>query len=294
MATPFEDSPSAADKKFQDRYHQVLADLTETVGPPFYTRDGYILYHMDCTAFLGKLIESETKIDLSVTSPPYNLGMEYEKDHSLQDYLDWCQEWLNALGEVSAENSGFWLNLGYLEVPGVGKAVPISYLLWDKIPFYLQQEIVWHYPAGVACKKRFSPRNEKWLFYTKHSDDYTFNLDPVRDPNVKYPNQKRNGKFRCNPLGKNPGDVWHFPKVTGGLGRRSRERSAHPAQFPLRIIDRIVKAASNSYDTVCDPFNGSGTAGIASIANRRIFIGCDIQGKYCEIARERVENYLES
>jgi len=92
-----------------------------------------------------------------------------------------------------------WLNVGYLEVPEKGLCVPIPYLLWDKSPFYLLQEIVWKYGAGVSTKNRLSPRNEKWLFYLKNCQEYTFNLDNIRDPNVKYPNQKKNGKYRCIP-----------------------------------------------------------------------------------------------
>ena len=294
LATPYKSFEIAEKNAFGQKFRRLVADLTRLVGPPFYARHGYILYHMDALVFLQKLASSCIKVDLTVTSPPYNLGMEYEESHSLDSYLSWCCRWLDGLFLVGAASSSFWLNLGYIEIPGKGKAVPISYLLWDKSPFYLQQEIVWHYPAGVACRKRFSPRNEKWLYYTKDSSCYTFNLDHVRDPNVKYPNQKRNGKYRCHPLGKNPGDVWDFSKVTGGRGRQSRERSEHPAQYPLNMIDRIVKASSRVTDIVLDPFNGSGTTGIAAIANGRIFIGCDVQGKYCDIARKRVDNYLNS
>jgi adenine-specific DNA-methyltransferase len=89
------------------------------------------------------------------------------------------------------------LNVGYFQVEGSGKAVPISYFLWDKTKFFMMQEIVWHYGAGVACKKYFSPRNEKVLWFVKSDSNYTFNLDDVRDTNVKYPNQKKNGKYSC-------------------------------------------------------------------------------------------------
>lgn len=116
---------------------------------------------------------------------------------------------------------------------GKAKAIPLPYLLWDKVPLYLIQEVVWNYGAGVSGKKFLSPRNEKLLWYVKNEKQYTFNLDDIRDPNVKYPNQKKNGKsdlsfilseemagkIRVNPLGKNPTDVWQIPKVTSGQGR---------------------------------------------------------------------------
>jgi adenine-specific DNA-methyltransferase len=171
--------------------------------------------------------------------------------------------------------------------------VPIPYLLWDRSPFYLLQEIVWSYGAGVSSRRRLSPRNEKWLFYVKNSENYTFNLDDIRDPNVKYPNQKKNGKFRCNPLGKNPSDVWEFPKITTGKDRSSRERTNHPAQFPLAVVERIVRASSNSFDLVFDPFAGSCSTGIAACALGRRFLGFEAREDYCKLAVERFKEFLK-
>ena len=146
--------------------------------------------------------ESPSWIDLALTSPPYNIGKEYENIQSTETYLDWCESWIKCLYSLIKPNGSFWLNLGYFEVPGKARALPIPYLLWDRTPFYLIQEIVWNYAAGVAGKTMFSPRNEKFLWYVKDSRDYTFNLDEIRDKNVKYPNQKKNGKLKCNPLGE--------------------------------------------------------------------------------------------
>lgn len=232
-------------------------------------------------------------IDLTITSPPYNIGKEYEAPQPLEEYLDWCAAWIREVHRVTKPCGAFWLNLGYLEVEGKGFAVPIAYLLWDKTPFYLQQEIVWHYGAGVASKKRFSPRNEKWLWYVKDPTRYLFNLDAVRDPNVKYPHQKKNGKLKCNPLGKNPGDVWVIPKVTSGSGRASQERTTHPAQFPSAVIQRILLACSNPGDTVLDPFLGSGTTLVSAELTGRRGIGIEIRNDYSKLAQSRLRGLIE-
>jgi len=199
---------------------------------------------------------------------------------------------MNQIHDVVRAQGAFWLNVGYLEVPRKGLCVPIPYLLWDKSPFYLTQEVVWTYGAGVSAKNRLSPRNEKWLFYVKDPNHYTFNLDEIRDPNVKYPNQKKNGKFRCNPLGKNPSDVWEFPKVTTGKNRSSKERTPHPAQFPLSVIERIVKVASNRADVVLDPFAGSCSTGIAAVGLGRVFVGFEIREDYCQASVQRFRTFL--
>jgi adenine-specific DNA-methyltransferase len=233
-------------------------------------------------------------IDLTVTSPPYNIGKEYETVKPLSEYLHWCEAWLKEIHRVTAPAGALWLNMGYIRVPLKGTAVPLSYLLWGHSPFYLVQEIVWNYGAGVSCKRMFSPRHEKWLWYVKNSDDYFFNLDAVRDPNVKYPNQKKNGKLKCNPLGKNPSDVWQIPKVTSGANRASKERTSHPAQFPIAVIERIIKACSREGDTVLDPFMGSGTTGVAAGLLKRKFIGIEINAKYYALAKRRMETVLNA
>jgi adenine-specific DNA-methyltransferase len=229
-------------------------------------------------------------VDLCVTSPPYNIGKEYEKPLPLSQYVSWVEDWATEVARLLKPGGVFWLNLGYVPIEDVGKAVPLAYLLWDKVPLYFVQEVVWHYGAGVATKKSFSPRNEKFLYYVKDSKSHTFNLDAVRDPNVKYPNQKKNGKLRCNPLGKNPSDVWIFPKVTSGRNRSSKERTKHPAQFPEAVIERIIKCSSNKGDVVMDPFIGSGTTGIVAVAHDRECIGMELREDYIDIIRERYRN----
>jgi adenine-specific DNA-methyltransferase len=114
----------------------------------------------------------------------------------------------------------------------------------------------------------------------------------VRDPNVKYPNQKKNGKIKVNLKGKNATDVWQFPKVTSGKNRFSKERTAHPAQFPVAVVDRIIKSASNLNEIVLDPFMGSGTTAVVALGLQRQVIGFEIRADYCEIVANRIENLL--
>lgn len=267
-----------------------IKKVKEALGKPSYENNGILIYNMDCLEAMKKLpagIFSQT-----ITSPPYNIGKEYESIKQLHHYIDWCESWMNEIYRLSRDNGSFWLNVGYLSVEGKGLAVPIPYLLWDKNPFYLIQEIVWNYAAGVACRNRLSPRNEKILWYVKNQNNYTFNLDPIRDPDVKYPNQKKNGKLKCNPLGKNPSDVWQIAKVTSGKNRASKERTSHPAQFPIEMIDRIIKAGSNNNELVLDPFMGSGTTAIAALMNGRSVVGFEINEDYIDIISQRIDDFF--
>ena len=264
--------------------------IKRSLGKPYYEKDFVLLYNIDCIAALKIL--PRNYIDLVLTSPPYNIGKEYEKVLPIEDYIDWSSSWLNEIPLILKENGAFWYNLGYVPFKDSARALPLVYLLWDKVKMYLMREIVWNYGAGVACKKTLSPRNEKWLWYVNNKDDYTFNLDAIRDPDVKYPNSKKNGKLRCNTLGKNPSDVWQIAKVTSGFNRSSEERTNHPAQFPLDLIDRITLGFSNENDILLDPFMGSGTTAISALKNRRNVIGFEIREDYCELQAKRIDSYF--
>lgn len=264
-----------------------LDDIVSRIGQPDRRGENWAVYSGDCLMFLAAL--PKDSIPLTVTSPPYNIGKPYEQVRDVGEYIEWCVKWVSLIHRATTPNGAFWLNLGYLSLPGRAKALPIPYLLWDRVPFFLIQEVVWNYGAGVAARQSFSPRNEKFLWYVKDPKSYTFNLDDVRDPNVKYPNQRKNGKLKCNPLGKNPTDVWQIPKVTSGRDRASKERTPHPCQFPTAVVDRIVRACSNPGDIILDPFIGSGSLADAALRTGRQAIGFEINPDYVDVTAERLQ-----
>ncbi|NQU24669.1 MAG: site-specific DNA-methyltransferase [Candidatus Nealsonbacteria bacterium] len=269
-----------------------LDELCDSLGDPYARGDRYAVFCGDALSLMGRV--KPDAFDLTVTSPPYNIGKEYEDPRPLEEYLNWCEQWMGGIHRITHPRGAFWLNVGYLSIPEKAKALPLPYLLWDRNPFFLVQEVVWNYGAGVAARKSLSPRNEKFLWYVKDPDAYTFNLDAIRDPDVKYPNQKKNKRLRCNTIGKNPSDVWRIAKVTSGRNRASAERAPHPAQFPLDLIDRVVLGFSNPEDLVLDPFLGSGTTAVSCVRNGRFVVGIEIQESYCECAADRIEAELQA
>lgn len=269
-------------------HNNKLERIENILGEPYYRDERVILYNMDALTGMKKLSDEEM-VDLTVTSPPYNIGKEYEKILSVENYIKWSEDWMKLVYENTTENGAFWLNIGYMSIKSKGKAIPISYLIWDKNDFFMVQELVWNYGAGVASKKSLSPRNEKVLWYVKNEKEYTFNLDDIRDPNVKYPNQKKNGKIRVNPLGKNPSDVWQIPKVTSGKNRSSQERVPHPAQTPSELFKRIILASSNMDELILDPFMGSGTTAVVAKSLNRYCLGFELNSDYLDLAIERIQ-----
>jgi len=257
------------------------------------TEDDDLFYR----AYLGDSLSmedvvEENSVDLVVTSPPYNIGKEYEEVVAANDYLDFMQQWMEKAETCLSVDGSFWLNIGFRKESDGRQYIPWEYevfpIIRDELDISLVQQVIWHYKAGVNCRHRFSPRKETWLYCVADLDDYTFNLDDVRVP-AKYPNQKKDGELKVNPKGKNPGDVWDIPKVTSGKNRASPERTDHPAQYPEDVIERIIKASSDPGDVVFDPFLGSGTTMKVARDLGRSCIGIELDEEYMdEIIQERV------
>lgn len=267
--------------------HNRIAQLVTDLGPPaVWPAPAGAVWVGDALELLQRV--PTASVPLVVTSPPYNIGKPYEKRRGTGDYLDWCTSWLTEIRRVLTPNGAAWLNLGFVEVLGRGRAVPIPYLLWDRLGMYLVQEVVWTQQNGIACRRRLSPRNEKLLWLVKDPRSFVFNLDAIRDPDVRYPNQRVRGRNRCNPLGKNPGDVWAIPRVTAG--RAAAERTNHPAQMPLALASRIITACSIVGDVVLDPFAGSGTTIVAAVGKERVGVGFERYSEYARLVVPRVQS----
>jgi adenine-specific DNA-methyltransferase len=151
----------------------------------------------------------------------------------------------------------------------------------------MRNRVIWHFEHGLHCSRRFSGRYETIIWFTK-TNDYVFNLDPVRVPQ-KYPGKKyfkgpKSGQYSCNPLGKNPGDLWIIPNVKSN----HVEKTAHPCQFPVELIERLLLSLTNEGDWVLDPFLGSGTSIIAAMRHNRRGAGSETEQKYIDLAYERI------
>ena len=176
-----------------------------------------------------------------------------------------------------------------------GQIIPIDILLFPifyQLNLKLRNRIIWQFGHGLHASKRFSGRYEVILWFTK-SDDYYFNLDPVRIPQ-KYPSKKyfkgpRKGELSGNPLGKNPSDIWDIPNVKAN----HVEKTDHPCQFPIELIERLVLSMTEPGDWVLDPFMGVGSTAIASLMHSRKAIGAEIVDDYVNIAVDRINQAIK-
>ena len=230
----------------------------------------------------------DSSMNLIVTSPPYNVGKRYEEREPLESYI---QSQARVIAEcvrlLHPKGSLCWQVGNFVDK---GEIVPLDVLLYPHFKDHglkLRNRIVWHFEHGLHCTRRLSGRYETINWFTK-SDSYYYDVDPIRVP-AKYPGKRHFkgpniGKLSGNPKGKNPGDVWIFPNVKSN----HVEKTIHPCQFPVELVERLILSMTEPTDAVFDPYMGVGSAVVAALKHGRKGYGCDIVPEYVEIARERI------
>ncbi|MBI2314935.1 site-specific DNA-methyltransferase [Candidatus Daviesbacteria bacterium] len=245
----------------------------------------------------------DNSIQLIVTSPPYNIGKVYEKRQKLAEYLKAYADFAKELYKKIAERGHVCWEVGnYVED---GEAYPLDiffYNIFKDAGFKLRNRIIWHFEHGLHASKRLSGRYETILWFSK-SDNYTFNLDPIRVPS-KYPGKRsfkgaNKGLPSGNPLGKNPSDfwkiiesdwdkeIWEIPNVKAN----HPEKTIHPCQFPIELVQRCILALTNENDLVFDPFMGIGSSAIASLMHQRRFLGFELDKDYIKMSQDRIQKF---
>ncbi len=243
---------------------------------------------MDNREFMRGLADESMK--LIITSPPYNIGKSYERRSPLEQYVaDQAQVISECVRLLHPQGSICWQVGNHVQNGEVFPLDIVLYHLFKDHGLKLRNRVVWHFEHGLHCSKRLSGRHETILWFTK-SNDYTFELDPIRVPS-KYPQKKyykgpKAGQVSSNPLGKNPGDVWVFPNVKNN----HVEKTIHPCQFPVELVERFVLSLTESGDAVFDPYMGVGSSVVAALKHGRRGYGCDLVEKYVQVAWERVHD----
>jgi adenine-specific DNA-methyltransferase len=248
-----------------------------------------------CESFLRGL-PKKPLFDLLVTSPPYNIGKEYETRVGLENYLRWQDDVLElAIPRLKPRGSLCW-QVGNYVIDNEIFPLDIEFAsIFKRHQLRLRNRIIWQFGHGLHTKRRFSGRYEVVMWYTKTAgkmDSYTFNLDAVRVPS-KYPGKRhfkgpKVGQFSGNPLGKNPEDVWSIPNVKSN----HCEKTIHPCQFPVGLIERLVLALTNPGDLVFDPYAGVASAGVAAAIHGRRFWGCELSPEYAKVGIDRMNDAL--
>lgn len=251
------------------------------------TNAKYVVYNGDWRELLEQV--PDESVDLTVTSPPYSLGKRYEKSRTLDDFRKEHEEIIPKIVDLTKPGGNICWQVGYHAKNAV--LTPLDFIVHEIFlsitGIILRNRIIWTFNSGPHSSRRLSGRHEVVLWYSK-GENYYFQLDPIRLPQ-RYPGKRyhkgtKRGQFSCNPRGKNPGDVWDIPNVKAS----SVEKTQHPCQFPIGLVQGLVRGLSPSDGLILDPFLGSGSTGAASVIEGRKFIGAELDDEYHRLAVERI------
>ena len=222
-------------------------------------------------------------IDLIVTSPPYNVGIDYDSNDdtiSYEDYLDFSREWIQNCYEWSKPHARFLLNIPLDKNKGGHRSVGADLTR-------IAQAVGWEYHATIVWNEGNISRRTAWGSWMSASAPFV--IAPVELIVILYKDSWK------KELGSKQSDISRdeFMAWTNGLwtfNGESKKRVGHPAPFPRELPYRCIKLFSYVGDVVFDPFLGSGTTLIEAYNNRRIGVGVEIDGGYCELAQKRITN----
>ena len=246
----------------------------------------FSFYNGDCLDFLRTVPDGAVR--LVVTSPPYNIGKSYESERMpLEDYVEWQRLVIGECERVLVDGGSICWQAGNHVERGV--VTPIDSLLFPVFRSFglvPRNRVIWHFEHGAHCTRRLSGRYETISWFTKVGE-YLFDVDPIRVPQ-KYPGKRhfkgeKVGQLSGNPLGKNPGDVWVIPNVK----HNHVEKTVHPCQFPVELVERLVLSMTRPGELVLDPFMGVASAAAAALRHGRRAAGAELVSEYYRIGLDR-------
>ncbi|ODU11080.1 MAG: modification methylase [Rubrivivax sp. SCN 71-131] len=240
----------------------------------------------DCMEALRMM--PDASVDLVVSSPPYNIGKEYETKRELEHYLGEQRQVLKECYRVLKPTGSIFWQVGSFADKGTLVPLDVKFFpIFEDLGMLPRNRIVWVRQHGLHATKKFSARHETILWFTK-GDQYVFDLDAIRVPQ-KWQNKKAHrgenkGELTCNPDGKNPGDVWVFQNVK----HNHEEQTIHPAQFPEGLIARILLATVPVGGVAFDPYMGTGTVAVVAKDHGRHYCGAELEPRYHSVALRRL------
>ena len=223
---------------------------------------------------------TNNSIDLIVTSPPYNVGIQYNSHDdtmSYEDYLKWTEKWLKKAFQLMKSDGRMCLNIPLDKNKGGQQSVYADITT-------IAKEVGWKYHSTIIWNEGNISRRTAWGSWLSASAPYV--IAPVETIVVLYKETWKKKKKGKSDITKE-----EFVEWTNGLwtfSGESKKKIGHPAPFPIELPKRCVKLFSYVGDTVLDPFLGSGTTVIAAYKLKRKAIGVEIDEKYFKLAIERV------
>lgn len=258
----------------------------------------------NCDEVLIEFIQKGIHFDLVLTDPPYNINKDFGNNSDslpLPEFINITKERVTKIKELlTPTGSLIWF--------GIHDYIAFVQVAMFESGLNYRRLNIWHYENGFSrSKKEPATHYEPFLWFSKDTNKWTYNVDDVRIPYkstdrlkspVKY--KGANGEMKIwqpNPLGAMRGDIWDFPTLAGK--RFAKERTSHPTQKPESLITELIKAfcPKNSEGKYCgyilDPFHGSGTLGVCceklnKEGHNIKWVGIELEKQWCDIAQSRL------
>jgi DNA modification methylase len=259
-------------KELEEKAKEAQQQLSE--DEPSWT-----LINQDVLCGLDSVVEHHGPARLIFADPPYNIGVHYGDHHddSMGDaeFVDWCLQWTRRACDCLTDDGSLWLMINdeyAADFVTNARDCGLTMRAWIK----------WYETFGVNCSNNFNRTSRHILYFVMDPDNFVFNETEVLRPSDR---QTKYGDSRAQSSGKILDDVWTIPRVTG----TSKERIPDfPTQLPVDLVSLIVRCASEPGDLIVDPFNGSGTTGVAALQSGRKYIGIDASEKFIDLADKRL------
>ncbi|MBS1249380.1 MAG: Modification methylase BamHI [Chloroflexi bacterium] len=239
-----------------------------------------VVHHGDAVEILKQY--PENSIDLVFADPPYNLDKEYivyDDELADEEYLAWCNTWLQEYVRILKPTGSLYV----LNLP----RWTMYHAAFLNQRLYFQNWIVWDAMAMPLGK--VMPAHYGLLLYTKHPTDFTFNYDKVNDLDARYYCLRRS----CIRKRKEEGvdDKMPLTDIWWDIHRikHKRDRDSHPCQLPDELMERIIQLSTNKGDVVLDALGGAGTTPVTSLKLDRQYVAIDIDEKYVEITKNKLD-----
>jgi len=262
------------------QYFELMVNKYQSEGSIFVTHNKSILLNGD--VLNNNIFDSEI-FDLIITSPPYNVDIQYNShndDLTYDDYLSFTEQWLTNCFHWTKKQGRFCLNIPLDKNKGGQKSVGADITV-------LAQKIGWKYHSTIIWNEGNISRRTAWGSWMSATAPYV--IAPVELIVVFYKDEwKKTKGSKISDITKQ-----EFMDWTNGLwtfNGESKKKIGHPAPFPVELPYRCIKLFSFVDDIIFDPFAGSGTTLIAANNTNRYSIGLEIDPHYCELAKQRIIN----
>ena len=225
----------------------------------------------------------DNSIHLMVTSPPYNVGKEYDKDFTLEEYLSFLKTVWKEVYRVLVPGGRACINIANL---GRKPYIPLhTFIIKDMLDlqFLMRGEVIWNKASSSSPSTAWG----SWLSASNPTlrDIHEYILVFSKGTFGRKNSNKRNNTISKEEFLEFTKSVWTFPA-------ESARRIGHPAPFPVELPYRLIQLYTYEDEVVLDPFIGSGQAAIAAVKTNRHYIGYDINENYVKLAQKRIREFL--